>query len=201
MLYEGELYCNTVSSLIKNESETWGDKFEGITSLQNISDKKISFYNKELQEYVELEGINKALHFKRFREISNNILCLYTIDKENTKKGSLIISDRMKDFGNYALLITDPAKFYRKIMEACQEINLPFFTSKVHYYKLSEDQSSLTLFHKMEKYSCENEFRFIFLTDGIDIVKIKIGSMVDYAKIIPTKNLINKLNPPKISKI
>ena len=116
-----------------------------------------------------------------------------------SKTNQLIIDERMKRYGENALLIHNPALFYKKIENSCDKLNIEFRSQKVHYYNELVNQNNLNLFDKIKFYEKENEFRFIFGTDGSKILKLNISSMKDYAKIIRTSDLINNTNPPRIS--
>ena len=199
MLIDGELYCNSVDSIIKNESEHWGDKFEGINEIENYPKGKLSLFDNVTKEYVSIPNVKRLQRLKRYKAKFNNILCLYTIDNFNIQNNQLIVDDRMKGYGESALIIYNPALFYRKIEKSCAKLNIELRSQKVHYYNELNNQNKLTLFDKIKAFEGENEFRFLFETDGSNILKLNIGSMKDYAKIINTEDIINKVHPPKIS--
>ncbi|WP_167597850.1 hypothetical protein [Leeuwenhoekiella sp. ZYFB001] len=199
MLIDGELYCNRIATIIKNEGKHWGDKFEGVNEIENYSQGKLSLFDENAKEYVSIPNIKRIQRLKRYKAKFNNILCLYTIDNFNIKNNHLIVDDRMKGYGENALIIYNPALFYKKIKNSCAELNIELCSQKVHYYNELNNQTKLTLFDKIKAFEGENEFRFLFETDGSKILKLNIGSMKDYAKIINTKDLINKVHPPKIT--
>lgn len=109
-----------------------------------------------------------------------HLLCLYHIPRylnENFK-----IDMEMTQFGEYALIITQPKIFLERLMAKMEQ---PFDMDYVNYS--SEEKEIYSVFDKRKHYSYQNEFRIV--TNIKEGNFIRIGNIKDITVLVKSSNL------------
>jgi hypothetical protein len=177
----GTIYLNTAQYFRGIEdNELRGDKFEGASRIVN-----------SLPGTFQILGIEgnfnyiKAHYVQSYPEILGNIYSLYCISSHGFSDPlSFSIDERNSRFGTHCLLIKDCQYFLNKIQEALINSGRSFTHGFIEYYNKETISKDLTLFEKPNEFEYQKEFRFYVANDKLEPIKIRIGSLQNYAQVI-----------------
>jgi hypothetical protein len=183
----GLIYSKTVKYFREREIEEFElrrDKYEGAQNSIRINNLKLSIENKELPFNFQKGRFNTFNH----KIDLNHVFCLYAAYEEHAN-GKPFVDERVANFGNTALLITNPGEFVRRVEEFSRN-KFGCSYSLVKYYPDNEDYSKLTVFHKPDYYNFQREFRFHFDHIANEDLVFKIGSIEDISIKIEASKLV-----------
>ena len=117
---------------------------------------------------------------------------------------------KLLSFGDTALIILDNREFIERVRKAAEKSGFELHQEEVNYYNnLKNDFNDLyyrlkaleegiwkIAFWKREKYSYQQEMRFLFIDKEskekqYDHIELDIGDISDITKVIPTQYLLN----------
>ncbi|RUA35202.1 MAG: hypothetical protein DSY77_03045 [Bacteroidetes bacterium] len=183
---KGLIHSKTVKYFREHEIEEIElrrDNREGAESSMAIKDLKLIVDNKELP-FTFKEG--RLNIFDPSFDLTH-IYCLYAVTPDSAN-GQLFIDPRVANFGETALLITNPEEFIKRIEKATKnKYNCSY--KPVMYYSDAKDYSRLSIFHKPESLGFQQEFRFHFNHIENDDLEFEIGSIEDISVKIESENL------------
>lgn len=127
-----------------------------------------------------------------------NVLCLYTLCKE-TQDGVTIIDDKIKNFGDYCVCITDIKEFLKRVVRATDKNDFVCHHMKVNYinknleYKIKEKEVPFT---KFDNFNYQREFRVAINTkrNMNQHYILEVGSLKDIAFISTIYKINDDLN-------
>lgn len=138
------------------------------------------------------------------------IYCMYALEIENDIPAKP--SEKLREFGDTAVVITDFDAFIRRVLRKHLEEDgeqLLILLDRVEYYSLSDNKKLTPLFSKSDDYSWQNELRYAFAKLGnptweknhplgtgrmiIDLRRkiLNIGDINDIAIKMPIDDFIN----------
>ncbi len=194
-LYEnGTLYFNTIDYFQNLESEQGvrGDNYEGTTRLTNykgLDKTKLELKDPKTGRSIVLNP-NKY-HLREFlSDIKGNLYSLYSLktpeilDFENFK-----IDERVKDFGDYFIVINNPSRFIDSIIKELNKQKISYKAKLVNYYDKSELSGEICLFDKPSEFEYQKEYRIILYNNETKPIKIKIDSLKEYSSIFKSDSI------------
>jgi len=112
--------------------------------------------------------------------------------------------EKISEFGDTALIITDVYEFYRRVLDSAEKSEFITKGNFVYYYDETIDEAnrifSLLLdlrniaFQKRKKYSYQQEYRFLLtpkIENKSEFIKLNIGNIEDISVIFKTSDLLN----------
>lgn len=200
-LQSGCMYMNSLAyyreKYAKTGDDTIGDPHEG----------KLIIHNGAL--YVPELGIAEQLNDYPLATANENdyVFCMFGINREISDK--FLFSEEQKqkliDFGDTALIITDIPEFFQRIKHSAMSADVSIDNNFVKYYDEKVDdalrlysylQSGIknVVFHKRIQYKYQQEYRFtIPYIPGQDVVKLQIGDISDISEMISTSDFLNAI--------
>lgn len=198
-LQSGCVYMNSIKLFRKIEKDTDDDMVgDIIDGLLHISDGIFSI--KDLEYVQELK--DAAIHTK----YSNDFCyCFFGIDSEHNQ-GSFTEEQKikMREMGEYALVITDYPEFMRRIINVANGLNYELYGGFVNYYNPKVDSVNVLRslsgkdglkyvpLLKRDKYSYQQEFRMVIHAPDVkeDHIELPIGSIEDISVKIKAEELL-----------
>ncbi|MBV6485851.1 MAG: hypothetical protein KFKLKKLM_02460 [Flavobacteriales bacterium] len=189
---KGHLYCNTIRSYRKMESETLrGDKHEGKAYMKQVKSLQLLIDNK-----VIATSERGNLIYDNPDDIGN-LFCLYgvqsnTVDLNNFSEQLIVIKNDVKKLGEYALLIHFPEEFLKRIENKLKPINKLFNFHPVNYIDFKSYEGELSPFYKSNEYKGQNEIRLWIPNEKEDVFEFFIGDITDISYKMPV-SMFNEL--------
>ena len=188
LIYEGEVFFNTVQFYRNYENTEIGDPNEGISALLHLPNGKLWYAGKCIGE-----ARNRVL--KKNENINNkNLFCLYGIENQNAinntnEDNELIIKlSQFTNFGTHCVLINDIPSFTKRLLQKVFEKKLKLEHQLVYYYNPNSYNGPITPFMKDEKFSHQCEYRFLVHNTKNESIKFSIGNIEDIAHILLLNN-------------
>ena len=184
------VYLNTIEYFQNLEDEgVRGDKYEATVNIKNYSkpeDYKLIITDTKTGEDFTVKP--SKLQLRHFDQSPNgNLYSLYCIRKsEFANTNEIIIDSRVKSFGTHALFIRGTKKFLDKICQEVDKLGMGYRAKPVEYYDKDKINGPINLFQKIKEYEYQREYRIVVQNNLKKPLKIKIGSLKEYAEIIPT---------------
>jgi len=133
-----------------------------------------------------------------------NVLCMYAALFEPDQAlslGELAVPEEYSKFGPYAVLITNPGEFVRRIETAAKREKYSVWRRAIRYVdpttldagRFSDEIDGA--FHKHSRYSSEKEYRFAIdtNTEGNNAITLDIGGIEDVAMRVHTSKLNDRI--------
>lgn len=187
---KGKIRFGALEFFRNNTEPERGDKYEGADLIINDELKKIECNHPDLG-YFEFTPVDIG-HIITYSDYFDYVLSLYLIFHPNIKKGSYNIDDRMLEFGNCALLITNPAEFLRRVTEELKKFNIDYEYEPVKYKKYDTiGQIEVNPFIKAEEFAHQCEYRILIRLNELKKERfIEIGSIEDISIISTSKEMV-----------
>ena len=193
-LQHGHLYAKTLEYYRELERSTGdaavGDLFDGMFHV-NTGELRL----KETGETIEL---NDTLI--RTSASDNCVFCMLCIDPRTQR---FAFSDeqreKLKSFGDTALIITDSDEFISRVKNAANRQGITAYFRPINYFDETEDYVNIVAsmfsgvwnvaFWKRKAYAYQQECRFVFLTNEspCDHIELDIGDISDISVIVPVE--------------
>ena len=195
------------------------DQFGDISKRDASSDN--DFRGDILEGYAESFGLGYNPHLYKSDEngiiadgmlgsidmlaLRKKVYCLAAMDYYRPYHALIKPSEKMKEFGKYAIIISDVEEFLRRVRKAfdryCQENDASFVLqyNRVSYDVDLYEEFNYSEFHKSKSYSWQNEFRIsIDFSEG-KFSTAMLDKVTDFAKLtFPGKIEIDN-NPLSLS--
>jgi len=211
-LQSGHLYMKNLQYYVNCEKETnndtSGDMYEG-----HIMQKDVLVVLSNPDTKAHIATIKADISALNIGYLKNPVFCLFTLYLQSNKKDILkenilqykyLFSDeqkqKMKKFGEYALMIHNLPEFYNRLRNALFAKNIEFAHGLVKYYdnfndyNYQKDVSQYNYnvaFWKRAKYSYQQEYRFLLNTQVDDHIIINLNDLKDISMMLKTTDLLN----------
>ena len=192
---EGELYLNTVYYFKNLEDKNLrGDKDESITQNWQSSRTEVVINGRHLKDVV---GPIKFYFPQEDRHQFTNIFSMTALCIGDEVNDDKIFDDRIKGFGDEAIIIFDPKKFFLRLSESAKNLadegNLQYFKGNiVKYFDFNTYHGDLDIFGKSQEYSWQKEWRLgVRSLNHLDPFLLKIGSLKDIAEVVKIEDFFN----------
>lgn len=206
-LQGGSFYMNSLQvyrEMYKNcEDIVIGDPNEG----------KLFVHDAILQS--EELGIHEVLKDYAISTVNENdfVFCMFGVNpnKHHSFRFTEEQKQKLINFDDTALLITDVFEFWKRILDAATEKNYNIKSNFVDYYddndvsrfiSLLKNGTENIVFHKRKEYSYQKEYRFTIPNHiGADHLELDIGNITSFSKIISTKELLNSYMTKEVNDV
>lgn len=198
-------YYNELENISSNEYV--GDKYDGHIVIQNSEISLYKIDSNELITKIETPILSLDLGY-----LQSPIFCMFMFDFRNCVKkdfeGNKLITEyqfseyqreKLRNFGDYALIIKNGKEFITRIKNAFLTNNYNFSSGFVQYYNSNNveqmrqinEKNSQIAFWKRDKYSYQQEYRILVYDSVEDFLSIDIGNISDITSLIKTDELLN----------
>jgi len=192
LLKNGELFFNATKEFnkIKETNNEQGDENEGAIWIKNFENVELTINHPEIGEYKFKSVPNKITKLTQFNH--NYLTCsFYAITNKDFEQSKILeIDERMSNFGEYALIISNTKLLTDSILNSAEKEGLSLSGKKVEYKELSIlGRIELNPFIKKIEHNYQKEYRLV-IKNSLESSKIlKVCKLGENGKIIPTENL------------
>lgn len=136
-----------------------GDLAEGC--VEAIGDPKNHYFFKGVQEKALLEHMKNACAIDMGDILFFKIFSMYCLEFDEKGNSFLKPDERLKNFGDTAVLILDYCEFIRRLKTAALKKykNIAFLNDKVDFFNFQSNKTIIPLFNKSNDYSYQKELR------------------------------------------
>ena len=196
LMNKGELFFNTTLSYneIEKNNKEQGDEYEGSVLVENLDIANVKLNHPTLGNFNFNPVPGEKFKYIEFNH--NYINCsFYAITKEDLQHSDTFkINEKMLEFGDYALFITNPNKFLNNLFETLKNEKITFESNFVRYKDLtSEKRIKMTPFIKKQSHSYQNEIRIV-LKNKLTKQIIQLESLSEYSELVPSKLIESEFN-------
>ena len=210
-LQAGQLYMKNLKYYVDLEKTTddedVGDKYDGQMMLQDV---KISMYMVDTHEFIaQFDAPSASMNLGY---LSCPVLCMFMFDyrnyvEEHLEGENLTVKyqfteeqlKKMPNFGDSVLIIKNGDEFVNRVKKALLDAGYGFTRDHVQYYafnnvehfKQVQGDNSRIAFWKREKYSYQQEYRFLIYDFVDDYLSVEIGDISDITELLKTEELLN----------
>lgn len=210
-LQAGQLYMKNLKYYVDLEKTTddedVGDKYDGQMMLQDV---KISMYTVDTHEFIAQFDAPSATMNLGYLECP--VFCMFMFDyrnhvEENLEGENLTVKyqfteeqlKKMPNFGDSVLIIKNGDEFVNRVKKGLLEAGYGFSRDHVQYYafnnvehlKQIQSDNSRIAFWKRDKYSYQQEYRFLIHDFVDDYLSVEIGDISDITQLLRTEELLN----------
>lgn len=189
------------------DDEDVGDKYDGQMMLQDV---KISMYTVDTHEFIAQFDAPSATMNLGYLECP--VFCMFMFDyrnhvEENLEGENLTVKyqfteeqlKKMPNFGDSVLIIKNGDEFVNRVKKGLLEAGYGFSRDHVQYYafnnvehlKQIQSDNSRIAFWKRDKYSYQQEYRFLIHDFVDDYLSVEIGDISDITQLLRTEELLN----------
>lgn len=210
-LQAGQLYMKNLKYYVNLEKATSdedvGDKYDGQVMLQDV---KVSMVTVDADEFItQFDAPAASLELGYLK---CPVLCMFMYDYRNHTKEE-IIGDTLKvryefneeqlrkmpNFGEYVLIVKNGNEFVDRIKKGLLAANVGYTRDFVQYYETNnlehlrqvQCDNSRIAFWKRQKYSYQQEYRFLIHNFVDDFLCVEIGDISDITEIRKTEEVLN----------
>lgn len=189
LVNNGIIFCNTLNTFrVTKKKDFRHDPYEGASRLDQVNNFIIDIENSKIvspkAQVYTYDDINKG-----------NVFCLYLIEGKGIKNEKIpfgvnpdIFNDDNNEVDSCAV-IYNARQFIEKTEAALTSRKLSFESGYVEYYNNSLYYGNLSPFRKSDKHEGEKEFRFWIHNLNNTPIKLNIGAISDFAKVIPKERV------------
>lgn len=210
-LQAGQLYMKNLKYYVDLEKTTddedVGDKYDGQMMLQDV---KISMYTVDTHEFIA--QFDAPLSSMNLGYLGCPVLCMFMFDYRNHVEEYLegenltvkyqFTEEQLKklpNFGDSVLIIKNRDEFANRVKKGLLDAGYGFTMDHVQYYafnnmehlKQVQGDNSRIAFWKREKYSYQQEYRFLIHDFVDDYLSVEIGDISDITELLKTEELLN----------
>ncbi|NFH34360.1 hypothetical protein FDC49_18060 [Clostridium sporogenes] len=194
MAQEGKLYMNSIGCYKKIEEEVKylrKDESEGICRNYQPNKNKLIINNM----IIDPEHIEGSIKVSKNKDLKKHIYCMYSLYYQNDSIShkDLIIDKKVKEFGEWFLLINDVSEFLQRVSKKLKTLNVDFKGKLVEYKDLNKYNGKVDLFTKNANYAYQKEYRIVLDCYNEDPYILDIGDISDISKIGQTKDIFNMI--------
>lgn len=212
-LRAGQLYMKNLKYYVNlerfTEDEDVGDKYDGQMLIQNSG---ISLFDYDTNK--PCARFNNALFSINLGYLNCPVFCMFVFDRRNyieeQLEGDVFAVKyrftqeqlkRMPNFGDYVLIIKDTKEFFDRVKNSLRKSGYKFTQDYIQYYENNsieyirqvQADSYKIAFWKRDKYSYQQEYRFLIYNDVEDFLSVQIGDISDITEIKSTAEILNTL--------
>lgn len=184
----GIVFMNTVQYFRNYKDEILkGDDKEGISYILRNASAEIFHQGTRI-----LHG-DKANFFFRNEEDIGNIYCLTALWKDHLNalvKNEFEVDLKLRSMGESCVVIHNPKLFMSKVTEELNKLELKFRMHAIEYLDFNSTVGEYGIFSKPTEFSYQMEVRVFVKSEGLEPLKVSLGSLQDIATIHPTKELV-----------
>ena len=210
-LQTGQLYMKNLKYYVNLEKTTddedVGDQYDGHMVLQDV---KMSMYTVDTHEFIAQFDAPTTSMDLGYLECP--VFCMFMFDyrnhvEEHLDRDNLIVKyqftekqlEKMPKFGDFVLIIKNGNEFINRVKKGLLNAGYGFTRDHVQYYgfnnlehlrQVQKDNSRIA-FWKREKYSYQQEYRFLIHDFVDDYLSVDIGDISDITDLFRTKELLN----------
>jgi hypothetical protein len=155
-------------------------KNEQLTTLTVLKD------DKEIHLHKVLKGFS-GQYMEHLSEPKINCCSLHWMEIELEQPPSTF-NDKLLGMGNKALLIYDWKKFFEKLDQSLDNLKLKYSRKKVEYYDPKTFSGDISLHHKNEEFSWQNEYRILISPTDNEPLKIPLKGLKEISCVIESKD-------------
>ncbi len=197
----GYLYLKNINYYIEEEKETLikgkGDIDEAV--MFKSSKVKIFLPDTDIQIGEAKSGVavnqlvlRQPIYCMTYKNITENIVAF----DYPTFQASVSFDDRLKEFGEYVLVIHDVGEFLKRVKEKLNKLGISFqhgvvkYRDTDHLYFDNNQVEMNTAFNKNPFFDYQSEFRILLNNEVEDHYTFEIGSVKDISVLLETERLI-----------
>ena len=149
----------------------------------------ISKDDKEIHLHKVLKDFNGQF-MEHLSEPKINCCSLHWMDIEPDNPPSTF-NDKLLGMGEKALMIYDWKKFFEILDQSLENLELKYSRKKVEYYNPKTFSGDLSLHHKNEEFSWQNEYRILIAPTDTRPLYIPLKGMKEISCVIESKDYKN----------
>jgi hypothetical protein len=176
MRLSGLIYMNPAKFFHNLENQAQGDRFEGSQWVIQPKDGGNLYLGDRKQGqavvFTPEEIVGPVSAYTR----GHNIFCMYSVSRPTDL---FPVNDRINEFGDSFILVTNTLEFVRRLCEASENAALPFQAGLVKYQDFSTYSGDTGLFVKALEYEWQREYRFVVYTGKGEPLKLYLGNIED----------------------
>jgi len=191
-MYENEyLYFGSLKDFRSPTKDKTGrfDPRELNLKNEQLTTLTVSTGDKEIHLHQILKEFS-AQYMEHLSKPKINCCSLHWLEIEPGYPSSTL-HDRLIEMGEKALLIYDWKMFLDILDRSIENLGLEYSRKKIEYYSTKKFSGDITLHHKDEEYSWENEFRILIARTNNQPMKISIKGLKQISCVMNTKDLEN----------
>ena len=210
-LQAGQLYMKNLKYYVDLEKTTddedVGDKYDGQMVLQDI---KINMYTVDTNKFIA--QFNAPTASMDLGYLQCPVFCMFMFDYRNHVEEHLDGENltvkyqfteeqlkKMPNFGDSVLIIKNGDEFVNRVKKGLLDAGYGFTRDYVQYYafnnvehlKQVQKDNSRIAFCKRNKYSYQQEYRFLVHDFVDDYLSVDIGDISDITQLLRTEELLN----------
>lgn len=210
-LQAGQLYMKNLKYYVDLEKTTddedVGDKYDGQMVLQDI---KINMYTVDTNKFIA--QFNAPTASMDLGYLQCPVFCMFIFDYRNHVEEHLDGENltvkyqfteeqlkKMPNFGDSVLIIKNGDEFVNRVKKGLLDAGYEFTRDYVQYYafnnvehlKQVQKDNSRIAFWKRNKYSYQQEYRFLVHDFVDDYLSVDIGDISDITQLLRTEELLN----------
>lgn len=210
-LQAGQLYMKNLKYYVDLEKTTddedVGDKYDGQMVLQDI---KINMYTVDTNKFIAQFNAPTASMDLGYSQCP--VFCMFMFDYRNHVEEHLDGENltvkyqfteeqlkKMPNFGDSVLIIKNGDEFVNRVKKGLLNAGYGFTRDHVQYYafnnvehlKQVQKDNSRIAFWKRDKYSYQQEYRFLVHDFVDDYLSVDIGDISDITQLLRTEELLN----------
>ena len=210
-LQAGQLYMKNLKYYVDLENTTGdediGDKYDGQMMLQDV---KISMYTLDTHKFIaRFSAPSSSINLGY---LDCPVFCMFVFDyrnhvEEHLEGENLTVKYRFTEeqlkkipnFGDSVLIIKNGDEFINRVKKGLLDAGYAFARDHVQYYafnnmehlKQVQGNNSRIAFWKRDKYSYQQEYRFLIHDFVDDYLSVEIGDISDITKLLKTDEFLN----------
>lgn len=160
-------------------------------NVKNVQLKTLTI-STDKNELVLHEAFNEfnAQYMEHLSNPKTNCCSLHWMEIE-PEQPPTTFNYKLLSMGDKALLIYDWIKFFEILDSSIEELKLKYSRKKVEYYNPKSFNGDITLHHKNEQYSWQNEYRILISPTDDQPINISIKGLKKISYVIDSKNYEN----------
>lgn len=191
----GRLNFQCLSAFKNPEPDESGrnDPFEAASAIYNPENYKVYVGGKPLEDLegpiVLQENEADQQYSLSLHGITNKSLRRYSEGEEEH-----LIHPRNENFGDYAVVVTDPKAFKERVGEACRKAGFGLREGMVAYHGLDTFAGTWGYFRKPKEYEYQSEYRLLLDLEKADEHHIlEVEDLSDISEVGPYRQLIPRI--------
>lgn len=194
---EGLLHMNTLRYFRDLEAKcdrVRPDRDEGSTWC--IQANKAAISMKPRDAWIKVGTILGPIRTTDGREDITNVFCMFALHTNPVSEP--LVHEKNFEFGDTFAVLTNPVEFLRRVNEAAVCESLSVHKGLVEYFNSSTYHGPMGPFRKFSEFAYQSEFRIAIEGGKNEPLRLKIGSLLDIAKIgtLAEINNIISIHPP-----
>lgn len=184
---EGLLYLNNLPYFWEIEDEELrGDSFDGVAEVRRGRNGTATPVG-DTENPLKVTNWVLRVHPSQPERI--NIFCMYAV---RPSLGSFPVEERNFQFGDYALVLTNPQEFIERISSRLTSQGVKHRAALVDYVD-DEYTGEFGPFKKLSRFSYQSEWRLVCYDGPGEVRRLHIGSIAEISAIVPSAEVNQKI--------